>query len=124
MSVLVVDPYRHSRQGLGSSLNEMGYEVETAANLAEAIALIDRMPFDIAVIDLDLPRWSAPPGGGWELAVLCRALNPEAAIVVVISEIAAETVARSRELGAELLAKPISPARLRAIVQALARGEG
>ena len=56
--------------------------------------------------------------------MLCRALNPEAAIVVVISEIAAETVARSRELGAELLAKPISPTRLRANVQALARGEG
>ena len=64
MSVLVVDPYRHSRQGLDASLNEMGYRVETAGNLAEAIALIDRMPFDIAVIDLDLPRWSAPPGAG------------------------------------------------------------
>ena len=118
MAVLVVDPYRHSRQGLNTSLLDMGFQVETAANLAEAITLIDRNRFDIAVIDLDLPRWSAPPGGGWEVALLCRALNPEATIVVVSSEIAAETVARSRELGAELLAKPISPTRLRAIVSA------
>ena len=122
MVVLVVDPYRHSRQGLRTSLVEMGYQVETAANLAEAIALIDMTHFDVAVIDLDLPRWSAPPGGGWELAVLCRALNPDAAIVVVSSEIVTESVARSEELGAELLAKPISPARLRGIVRALAHG--
>lgn len=57
---------------------------------------------------------------GWDLARIFRALQPEAAIILVTAEWRPELRAEiERDQRARLVEKPISPAELRALVRAL-----
>jgi two-component system copper resistance phosphate regulon response regulator CusR len=56
MRVLVVDDSERVRNTLASGLREHGMAVETAADGAEALALLDSLPFDLVVLDLMMPR--------------------------------------------------------------------
>ncbi|MFN0124022.1 MAG: sigma-54-dependent transcriptional regulator [Blastocatellia bacterium] len=59
--ILVVDDEPSIRDGLRLTLLAEGYTVEVAATLADALAGIDRTPFDLVVTDVQLP--GAPQGG-------------------------------------------------------------
>jgi CheY-like chemotaxis protein len=119
-TVLVVDAYHHSRHGLRAALIGVDCRVETAANGREAIEHMRQTRFDVAVIDFDLPPAGGVAGNAWDVARLFRALNPGAAIVMVSAERQPVSDDVARELGpCQLLEKPISPARVRAIVCAV-----
>ncbi len=71
--ILVVDDEPHIRLTLAANLTARGYEVDTAADGAEALALARAAPPDAAIVDLGLPGidgnevirrlrdWSAAP---------------------------------------------------------------
>ncbi len=118
--ILVVDGNLHSREGLSASLRSDGNSIETAPDGWEAIRKIKVARYDIAIIDLDLPPIQGVGVTGWDLARIFRAYNPSSAIIAVSAEVEKAQEVQARLLGiSELLEKPISPARLRAIVRAL-----
>jgi len=56
MRVLVVDDSERVRKTLATGLRARGMAVETAADGAEALALLNGLPFDVTVLDLMMPR--------------------------------------------------------------------
>jgi two-component system KDP operon response regulator KdpE len=55
LQVLLVDDDHEVRAATADWLRQRGYEVNTAANGAEAIAAAERVPPSILVLDLDMP---------------------------------------------------------------------
>lgn len=118
--ILVVDDESHSREGLRASLLGAGYTVETAADSWQAIKKIKDYPFEVAIIDLDLPPVHGVALTGWDLVRIFRAFNPSIGIVVVGAEESRDVKTKVERLKvSEFLEKPISPARLKGIVNAL-----
>lgn len=118
--ILVVDDERHSREGLRVSLLGAGYTVETAADSWQAIKMIKDYPFEVAIIDLDLPPVHGVALSGWDLVRIFRAFNPSIGIVVVGAEESRDVKNQAAQLKvSEFLEKPISPTRLKGIVRAL-----
>jgi two-component system copper resistance phosphate regulon response regulator CusR len=56
MRVLVVDDSERVRKTLATGLRAHGMAVETASDGAEALAMLNGLPFDIVVLDLMMPR--------------------------------------------------------------------
>lgn len=61
--VLLVEPEAPLRWSLGNALVNAGYSVAEAATLAQAIALLEKISFDVLLLDLGQPE-----GGTWELS--------------------------------------------------------
>jgi CheY-like chemotaxis protein len=118
--ILLVDAYRHSREGLSDSLRVGGYRVDAAAGSWEAIQKSKGGHFGLAIIDLDLPPAHALGVNGWDLARIIRAFHPGAALILVTAEWRPELRAQADALHrARLMEKPIHPGELRALVKAL-----
>ena len=118
--VLVVDDDAAVRRLVALVLVRDGFEVTAAEDGRDAIALSRRRPFDVLLLDVQMPGMD-----GWEvLAALCgEPLRSETAaedacptVAVVMSGHAATAEAR-RCGAATLLRKPFSPAELLAAVR-------
>ena len=103
--ILVVDDERNIRNNLGMVLEAEGYKVDTASNGDEALLRVKEAPYDIAFVDLQMPKM-----GGLELLGYLRGLRPKLAVVMLT---AYGTVARAvdaMKLGAvDFLEKPFDP---------------
>lgn len=118
--LLLVDPYGHSREGLGAALRGGGFRVETAEGSSEAIGKIHDGGFDLAIIDLDLPADHGVTVDGWDLVRVLRTLDPALPLILIAAECHPDTQAEAVRFGAaHLLEKPINPRELRSIVRAL-----
>jgi len=118
--VLIVDSYGHSREGLRRSLLGGGCEVEAVIGICEAIRALRDGRFDVAVIDLDLPRAHGIAMTGWDLARLFRALDAGLGLILVAAECSREAGTLADRLErARLLEKPINPMELRSVIRAL-----
>jgi two-component system, OmpR family, response regulator len=117
--ILVVDDDRPSREGLGVALMREGHVVETAGDAWEAIVRLRAQPFDIAVVDLDLPAVHGVEFGGWDVVRIARAYQAGIAVIVLSADEDAVPAAETHSLVAEVLAKPISLRDLTALVDAL-----
>ena len=117
--ILVVDDDRPSREGLGVALLREGHVVETAGDAWEAIVRLRAQPFDIAVVDLDLPAVHGVEFGGWDVVRIARAYQAGIAVIVLSADEDAVPAAEARSLVTEVLAKPISLQDLTALVDAL-----
>ena len=117
-TILVVDDDRHSSEGLRDALLHGGYAVETAGDGWEAIQRIRAHPFEVAIIDLDLPPVHGVPISGWDLVRIFHTYYPRLRSIVVSAELDATLKATAERLHvAEFLEKPISPAHVSAIVR-------
>lgn len=65
--ILLVDDTNFFREVVGNYLAAAGYEVTSAENGAQALAMLDREPFDLVVSDLEMPVMD-----GWALAAAVR----------------------------------------------------
>jgi len=118
--LLLVDPYGHSREGLGAALRGGGLTVETAASASEALGRMQAGGFDLVIVDLDLPPAHGLAEDGWDLVRLLRAASPTLPLILIAAESRPETQAAALQHGvAHLLEKPINPRELRSIVRAL-----
>jgi two-component system response regulator MprA len=113
--VLVVDDDEAIRTVVGDALNDEGYDVRSARDGAEGLAVLSRWQPDVIVLDLGLPRV-----GGDELARETRRndLAPNAATVVLSGEPGASRIAT--ELGASFIPKPFDLNRLLHTIDVLA----
>lgn len=118
--ILIVDHHRPSREGLRDWLRTEGHWVETAADGRQAIRQVGEGHFDIAIIDLDLPPVDGVTMSGWELARNFHVHHPAMSLILIGTEDAeAAGMVGERIRASQFLEKPISPARLKAIVRTL-----
>ena len=76
--ILVVEDEAYVRDSLAEMLRSRGFDVETAAGPAPAVASLERAPVDVVLSDLRMPG-----GGGMELLRLVRGPWPELPIVIL-----------------------------------------
>ena len=116
-TIMIVDAYSHSREGLGASLRAAGFRVETAGSAWQAITKMKDQQIALATIDMDFPPGAAEAVWGWDLVRIFRAFHPAAPVILVATERwrpAGETV-----VGVEFIEKPIDPRAVRALVSML-----
>ena len=117
--MLVVDDEPSIRDLVALILGIEGYPVQTAANGAEALAILEHEEFDLIVSDVRMPAV-----GGPTFFEILQTTRPDLLPRVVF--VTGDTVSRSTQefLGRAkrpVLAKPFDPERLRALVNELLR---
>ena len=76
-SLLVVDDEKAIRHLLMRIAERAGFEVDCAADGIEALEMLERKDYAIAIVDLMMPRLS-----GYELVQRISALNPRPVVLV------------------------------------------
>ena len=114
--LLVVDDNKVNRLLLSRNLELMGHRVATAENGRMALEMLRREPFDLAVLDIEMPEMN-----GFEVLERIRgdlALR-DVPVIVTSSLEGLDNVVRCIELGAEdYLAKPVNAVLLKARINA------
>lgn len=118
--LLVVDDVEANRYILALWLRRAGYDVVEATDGAEAIVCIAQQPFDLVLLDVNLPDMS-----GYDVCEMIKA-NRETALTPVLHVSASATAASNRaeglRRGAEgYLVEPVEREELLATVEALLR---
>jgi len=113
--ILLVDDVPVNRVLVRAMLEPLGYSFEDAASGREAVDAAMARPFDLILMDLQMPGM-----GGLEAARAIRAtaeINRDTPIVALSANVMAEQIADCYAAGMnDHLAKPISPANLLATV--------
>ena len=119
-SILIVEGYGHSREGLTTALRANGASIVTAAECLEALRKMKDGRFAVAIIDVDLTAGRHSDLTGWDLARIFRALHPSGAVILVTAEWRPDLRAQEHGLrDCKLIEKPIDPAELRGLVRSL-----
>ncbi len=103
--ILIVDDSKLARMSIAKVLNGLQPEwtrIE-AANAEEAVAKVRAERPDIAMLDFNMPGRD-----GLQLAADLRAIEPGMPLAVISANIQDEIVARTHDLGAAFLAKPVA----------------
>ncbi len=117
MRVLVVDDSERVRRTLATGLHAHGMAVETAADGAEALSLINGLPFDAVVLDLMMPQVD-----GMQVLRTLKAKRAKPRILVLSARDQVQDRVDALNLGADdYLVKPFAFDELIARLQALAR---
>ena len=107
MLVLIIDDSRAMRAILRTTLKQLGFETVEAANGQEGLERVsDRGPFDLALVD-----WNMPVMNGLEFVTAIRADPSKAGmrIMMVTTEVEMCQVARALSAGAdEYVMKPFT----------------
>ncbi len=112
--ILVVDDDAHIRELVRVFLRNAGFEVLEAVDGVDAIARLDSVKVDLAIIDVMMPNMN-----GWEL---CQELKAAFDLPILMLTARGETSQKLKgfELGTDdYLVKPFEPLELVARVQAL-----
>jgi DNA-binding response OmpR family regulator len=111
--ILVVDDKEQVRTSLKAVLEVNQFRVTTAANVTEALHLIDTKPFDVLISDLHMPE----AGDGFTLVSAMRHTNPDAVTLVYTGYPELEQAMGAILLQAdEVLVKPMEVPKLVAII--------
>jgi CheY-like chemotaxis protein/anti-sigma regulatory factor (Ser/Thr protein kinase) len=116
--ILVADDDPAVRSTLADSLRAEHFAVTTASDGMEALALLAKSKFDLAVLDVWMPRMN----GLDVLKALHRKKSPPKVIVVTANGAVNSVLKAIRERACRCIAKPVDPRDLVALVhEALAR---
>lgn len=77
-SILIVDDETGVRDMLSSVLNDEGYSVEAVENGKKAIKACEKSPFDVALIDIELPDMK-----GTELLNRLKRMQPKMIKIII-----------------------------------------
>ena len=111
--ILVVDDERNIRKNLGMMLEAAGYAVDTAGNGEEALTKSKEQHYDIAFVDLQMPKM-----GGLELTRFLRGLSSTTAIVILTAYGSVANTVEAMKLGAtDFLEKPFDPKAIQLLVE-------
>ncbi|MBZ0271642.1 response regulator [bacterium] len=100
--ILVVDDEEIFRMFLARALSDEGYEVETASDGDEAIALLLRKPFGVILTDLRMARV-----GGLEVLRVARKQDPDINVIIVTGYASLDSALAAIKSGAyDYITKP------------------
>ncbi len=108
VEVLVVDDDKLTRWSVVTTLARIGYQVAEASSLQEGTTALEGHTPNLVLLDVRLPD-----GDGFALLETIRQRWPQVPVVMMTAHHSADTVRRSRVLGAAgHLNKPFKPAEL------------
>lgn len=111
--VLIVDDEENIRAGLRDLLRQEGFAVRAAATGDDGLALLERQPADVAIIDLQMPGIS-----GIELLHAIRTRWPETSVIILTGRGTLETAMQAVREGAhDYLVKPAAPAEILTVLE-------
>jgi DNA-binding response OmpR family regulator len=114
-AVLVVDDESDTCQNLADILSDLDYNVDTALNGQAALELIQRKPYDVALLDLKMPGMD-----GVTLYKRIRKISPSTAAVIVTAYASDRTAQEALTAGAaQVLSKPVDLTALLPLVDEL-----
>jgi len=106
-SVLIVDDEANIRSSLQGALGREGYQVECAATVSEARAML-RETYDFVLLDVWFPE-----GSGLDLLAEIMGSAPESVVILMSGHATIDAAVKATRLGAfDFLEKPISLERL------------
>jgi adenylate cyclase len=114
--LLVVDDNKVNRLLLTHGLEQQGHIVESAENGRQALELLHRKPYDLVLLDIEMPELN-----GFQVleALLQDADLREIPVIMTSASDELDRVVKCIEMGAEdFLTKPLNPILLRARVNA------
>src|SRR5215510_7752015 len=114
--LLVVDDNKVNRLLLARSLEQQGHQVTTAENGRIALDMLRREPFDLLLLDIEMPEMD-----GFQVLEQLKADRQLRDLPVIVTSVieGLDNVVRCIELGAEdYLHKPVNPVLLRARIGA------
>jgi DNA-binding NtrC family response regulator len=107
-SVLIVDDDADVRRMLSSVLEDDGYSVEAVDNGREAIKTCERLPFDAALVDINLPDVK-----GTTLLHELKRIQPRMVNVIITGEPSVENAVKALYEKADgFITKPFDPQKL------------
>jgi DNA-binding NtrC family response regulator len=102
LRLLIVDDDVDLRQNLARRFQRQGNNVAEAGTVAEANACAERRPFDVALVDLNLPD-----GSGIDVVTRLKELQPESEVLMLTAHASIETAIEAVKRGAyHYLTKP------------------
>ena len=117
MRILLVEDEAPLRETLAARLKREGYAVDTACDGEEAMFLGKEVPFDVAIIDLGLPKMT-----GLELIQKLRGLGQKYPILILTARSSWQDKVEGLKTGADdYLVKPVHVEELLARINALMR---
>lgn len=114
--LLVVDDNKVNRLLLGRSLEQQGHNIEMAENGLQALNLLRSKPFDLVLLDIEMPEMD----GYQVLEKVTSDLNLRDIPIIITSALEElGSVVKCIEMGAEdYLTKPVNPVLLKARIGA------
>ena len=89
--ILLVDDERLVRRSMEKTLLRAGFDVDTAENASEGLALFEEaleddrdVPFDIAILDLDMPNLEGVEDTNAGLKLLSKLLEIDVSLPVIV----------------------------------------
>jgi len=115
--VLIVDDELNIRRVLAAMLKREGYEVTTAADGEQALAVLQRAPVHVVVTDLVMPRM-----GGLDLLKRVAADYPDVPVIVITAHASVDTAVAALKSGAfDYITKPFEQDELKKVIAKAAR---
>jgi DNA-binding response OmpR family regulator len=107
--ILVVDDEVAVNNNIRIILAKKGYQVEQATGKREAFEILERMTFNLVLLDLKIPGVS-----GLELLEAVRDKQPGARVIIITGYASIETAVEAARMGAvDYLPKPFTPDEVR-----------
>ena len=117
MEVLLIDDDASLRRTIRTALETMGHQVADARDGTQALELLGRRPFDMALLDLRLAREQ-----GLDLLPELLRLAPGLCVVIITAYATIATAVEAMRRGAfDYLPKPFTPDQLRVVLEQVAR---
>jgi len=109
MKILVADDDKTLREELAALLHEDGHAIVAAADGGEALRTVERESFDVALLDLRMPKAT-----GLEVLHRLRVVRPETAVVMITGEGTIDAAVEAMKGGAiDFVEKPYELEALR-----------
>jgi two-component system response regulator PilR (NtrC family) len=104
-SILIADDEAEVRNLLCLLLEDQGYNVTTAADGDDAIAQLERRPFDLLLLDIKMPHLS-----GFDVLKHVREKHPQSKVIMLTAFAELANAMESKYLGADdFIGKPYDP---------------
>jgi len=111
--ILVADDEKSMREFLEIMLKKEGYKVTLASNGEEVMKLIEKDIFDLALVDIRMPRQD-----GISVLKRIKSISPETVVIVITAYASADTAIKAMKEGAyDYITKPFKIDEIKLIIQ-------
>jgi len=111
--ILVADDEKSMRELLDIMLKKEGYKITLASNGEEVMKLIEKDIFDLALVDIRMPRQD-----GISVLKRIKAVSPETIVIMMTAYASADTAIKAMKEGAyDYITKPFKIDEIKIIIQ-------